>query len=97
LRIGIAAAVQRLQKTTAFLVRIAGPRFRNGYGSDSNSAAISAADNYFGTTDAALIDEMIYDRKDDLSAASFISTSHINAPSPDAPRLFAGTDGSAGC
>lgn len=43
---------------------------KNGYGSDSNSAAISAA--------------------------SFISTSHINAPSPDAPRLFAGTDGSGG-
>jgi hypothetical protein len=66
---------------------------KNGYGSGSNSAAISAANNYFGTTDAALIDEMIYDRKDDLSAASFISTSHINAPSPDTPRLFVGTDG----
>jgi|GEM_PF-3121195 len=66
---------------------------QNGYGSDSNSAAISAADNYFGTTDTALIDEMIYDRKDDLSVASFISTSHISEPSPDAPRLFVGTDG----
>jgi Ca2+-binding RTX toxin-like protein len=65
----------------------------NGYGSDSNSAAISAANNYFATTDTALIDEMIYDRKDDLSVASFISTSHISEPSPDAPRLFVGTDG----
>jgi hypothetical protein len=60
---------------------------------DSSRAAISAADNYFGTTDTALIDEMIYDKKDDLLADSVISTSHTNAPSPGTPRFFAGTDG----
>ena len=60
---------------------------------DSSHAAISAADNYFGTTDTALIDEMIHDKKDDLSADSVISTSHTNAPSPGTPRFFAGTDG----
>jgi hypothetical protein len=56
------------------------------------SAAISAANNYFGTTNTALIDAMIFDKKDDLLAASIISTSHSNAPSPGAPRLFVGTD-----
>ncbi|WP_027159934.1 hypothetical protein [Methylobacter luteus] len=60
---------------------------------DSSHAAISAADNYFGTTDTALIDEMIHDKKDDLLADSVISTSHTNAPSPGTPRFFAGTDG----
>ncbi|MGJ0492585.1 hypothetical protein [Methylobacter sp.] len=60
---------------------------------DSSHAAISAADNYFGTTDTALIDEMIHDKKDDLLADSVISTSHTNAPSPGTPRFFVGTDG----
>jgi hypothetical protein len=57
-----------------------------------NVAAISAANNYFGTTDSALIDAMIHDQKDDLYGNSIISASHTNAPSPDTPRFFIGAD-----
>ena len=73
---------------------------RSGY----SSAAISAANNYFGTTDIAVIDAMIYDKSDNLSVFSYISNSHTDAPSVGTPIIdetapivisFNPTDGSS--
>ncbi len=48
-----------------------------------DSAAISASNNYFSTTDLAVINNMIHDKTDDLGIASNISTSHTSTPSLD--------------
>ena len=56
-------------------------------GSGYLSSSISAANNYFGTTDIAVINAMIYDKTDDLSIFSVISNSYTDAPSVGTPIL----------
>jgi hypothetical protein len=54
-------------------------------GLNYDSAGLIATNNYFGTTNAAVIDSLILDRSDSLSYASFISTSHTDTPDPLTP------------
>lgn len=53
--------------------------------------AILASNNYFNTQDSTTINSMIYDKTDDLSLASVISTSHTSSPSAGTPRFILGT------
>ena len=53
----------------------------NGY----DSAKISAASNYFGTTNVNVINTMIHDKSDNLSSAEYISNSFTAAPSQGTP------------
>jgi hypothetical protein len=50
-------------------------------------SAITAKNNYFGTSDAAYIDSVLLDRNDSLNYPSFISTSHTDTPNPLTPKL----------
>jgi hypothetical protein len=52
-----------------------------------DSAKITAIDNYFGTTDALIIDSMILDQKDSFYRASIISTSHLEKPASNTPAF----------
>jgi hypothetical protein len=52
-----------------------------------DSASISASENFFNTTDSAVIDSMIFDKNDDPTCAGTISTSHLSAPSPQTPSF----------
>lgn len=49
--------------------------------------SLTAIDNYFGTTDASIIDSMIFDQKDTLNCFSIISTSHSDKPASATPAL----------
>jgi len=51
------------------------------------STSISASENFFNTTDPAVIDSMIFDQNDDPTCAGTISTSHLSAPSPQTPSF----------
>jgi hypothetical protein len=48
---------------------------------------INAIDNYFGTTDALIINAMIFDQLDSLNCASIISTSHLEKPAVGTPAF----------
>ncbi|MEM3826086.1 MAG: PKD domain-containing protein [Nitrososphaeria archaeon] len=51
-------------------------------------AAMIATENYWGTNDTAVIDSMIYDKKDDITCAGFIEYLPILVePHPDTPTL----------
>jgi hypothetical protein len=52
----------------------------------SASAAMEAAQNYWGTTDTTIINSMIYDKNDDITCAGFIDYLPILlVPHPDTP------------
>jgi hypothetical protein len=51
-------------------------------------SAMTAIQNYWGTQDTAVIDSMIYDKKDDISCAGYIAYLPIlTAPHPDTPTV----------
>lgn len=51
-----------------------------------SDALLSATDNYWGTTDEAVIQSMIYDRNDDLNSADVIEyRPFLTQPHPDTP------------
>jgi hypothetical protein len=52
-----------------------------------DAAKLTAIDNYFGTTDALIIDSMIFDQKDSLNCVSIISTSHLDKPASGTPAF----------
>lgn len=53
-----------------------------------DSSAMSAASNYWGTTNQNVIQDMIIDKSDDLSAAGYIEFRPIrSAPHPSTPGL----------
>ncbi len=53
-----------------------------------DSAAMTATENYWGTTDTEVIDSMIYDKNDDIRCAGFIEYLPIlSEPHPDTPTL----------
>jgi len=57
-------------------------RLPSGYG----AAAITATDNYWGTTDEDIIESMIYDKNDDMTSAGYIDyTFFLTEPDPDTP------------
>jgi len=50
--------------------------------------AMTATENYWGTTDTEVIDTMIYDRNDDINCAGFIDYLPIlTEPHPDTPKV----------
>ena len=52
----------------------------------SSSAAMNAANNYWGTTDANVIRQRIVDKEDDLTLAGYITFApYLAAPHPDTP------------
>ena len=52
---------------------------------------VTASENYFGTTDETVIQAMIYDRNDNLSANYIVNYKPIqNAPHPDTPEYLDG-------
>jgi hypothetical protein len=53
-----------------------------------SSAAMTATENYWGTSDTNIIDSMIYDKNDDITCAGFIEYLPIlTEPHPDTPTL----------
>jgi hypothetical protein len=51
-------------------------------------AALTATNNYWGTTDASVIESMIYDRNDDITSAGVIPyTPFLSEPDPNVPPL----------
>jgi hypothetical protein len=61
-----------------------------------SSAAMTATDNYFGTTDRNIVDAMVLDRLDSLNRFSVIPIDPIlGAPHPDTPPVEALTVGGA--
>ena len=53
-----------------------------------SGAAMTATENYWGTTDTEVIDAMIYDKNDDITCAGFIEYLPIlTEPHPDTPTL----------
>lgn len=48
--------------------------------------AVTAKDNYYGTSDISYINSVLLDRNDSLSYSSFISTSHTDLPDPSTPK-----------
>jgi hypothetical protein len=57
-------------------------------GSNSSTSKMTATDNFFNTTDPAIINSMIYDKNDDLALASVISyqpfLTKLHSDTPDA-------------
>jgi len=52
------------------------------------SSSITAVNNYWNTTDTAVIDSMIYDKNDDLSSAEYITYSpFLTTPDPNTPDI----------
>jgi hypothetical protein len=57
-------------------------RLPSGY----NSAAMMASENYWGTTDEEIINDMIYDKNDDMTSAGYIDYLPIlSEPDPNTP------------
>lgn len=53
-----------------------------------NSASLYAANNYWGTTDSAVIDQMIYDQNDDGGSGAVIPYApFLTAPHPNTPVI----------
>lgn len=51
-------------------------------------AALTATNNYWGTTDTSVIESMIYDRNDDITSAGVISyVPFLSGPDPNVPPL----------
>jgi hypothetical protein len=48
----------------------------------------TATQNYWGTTDTAVIDQMIYDTADDLSFGNVLYSPFLTAADPDAPAIL---------
>ena len=55
---------------------------------EDTNAAITAINNYWNTTNTAIIDTMIFDKNDDLSLGSYITyTPILTSPDPSAPAF----------
>jgi putative cell wall-binding protein len=53
-----------------------------------SSTKMTAFNNYYGTTDEAVIEKMIFDKNDDLSSANYINYKpYILAPDPNTPDI----------
>jgi len=53
-----------------------------------SGAAMTATENYWGTTDTEVIDTMIYDKNDDITCAGFIEYLPIlSEPHPNTPKI----------
>lgn len=51
-----------------------------------NNSAMTATENYWGTTDTSIIDSMIYDKNDDITCAGYIDYLPIlTEPHPETP------------
>ncbi|SFB19713.1 MULTISPECIES: Ig-like domain-containing protein [unclassified Bacillus (in: firmicutes)] len=54
----------------------------------SNMAKMTAVNNFWGTTDESFIEQMIFDKNDDLASASYINYQpYLQQPDPETPTV----------